>query len=85
VGQADNPMVTGDPPSLRAYDGVPVRLRAHPAGEELDVVFLTAGVQRAEVARLQHLGVRGVLAEPFDPTTLADQLRALLADRQEPS
>lgn len=59
------------------------RLRDHPAGEDLDVVFLTAGVQRAEVARLQQLGVRGVLAKPFDPTTLADQLRTLLADRQE--
>jgi two-component system, OmpR family, response regulator len=61
------------------------RLRAHPAGVDLDVVFLTASVQRAEIARLHQLGVRGVLAKPFDPTTLADQLRALLADRQEPS
>jgi CheY-like chemotaxis protein len=54
------------------------RLRALPDGNDLDVVFLTAKVQAAEVARLEALGVRGVLAKPFDPMTLATELRTLL-------
>ncbi len=42
------------------------------------VVFLTAKAQVREKAQLQDLGAAGVLAKPFDPTTLGDDLAALL-------
>jgi len=41
------------------------------------VVFLTAKVQDAEVAALKALGALGVIAKPFDPMTLAGDVRAL--------
>lgn len=53
-------------------------LRELPAGADVDVVFLTATAGRDELDRLRGLGVRGVLHKPFDPMTLADELRRLL-------
>jgi CheY-like chemotaxis protein len=45
---------------------------------DIPVVFLTAKVQADERSRLEQLGAAGVVAKPFDPLTLADQLRAVL-------
>jgi two-component system OmpR family response regulator len=42
------------------------------------VVFLTAKAQRAERERLSALGADGVIAKPFDPLSLPEQLRALI-------
>ena len=42
------------------------------------VVFFTAKVQRAERERLTALGAVGVIAKPFDPLTLPDELARLL-------
>jgi len=39
------------------------------------VVFMTAKVQPQEVQGYLDLGAAGVIAKPFDPMTLADQLR----------
>ncbi|HEY4219542.1 MAG TPA: response regulator [Gemmatimonadaceae bacterium] len=44
----------------------------------IPVVFLTAKSRPAERERLLALGVSGVLAKPFDPMTLSDQVAALL-------
>ena len=41
------------------------------------VVFMTAKVQTSEIAHYKSLGALGVIAKPFDPMTLADQLREL--------
>ena len=49
----------------RATDGVP------------PVVFMTAKVQPREVERYLALGALGVIAKPFDPMTLAADLRRL--------
>ena len=54
------------------------RLREQPATTGIPVVFITARTQTHEVERFHALGARGVLAKPFDPMTLADQVRALL-------
>lgn len=54
-------------------------LRANPATAAIPVVFLTAKAMPDEVDRLLSLGVRGVLNKPFDPMTLSDQLKAVLA------
>lgn len=52
-------------------------LRADPRTRHLPVVFMTAKVQPAEVAQLMALGALAVVAKPFDPMTLAEQLREI--------
>ncbi len=42
-------------------------------------VFLTAKVQDSEVAELRSLGVEDVLAKPFAPKQLVDQIDALMS------
>jgi two-component system, OmpR family, response regulator len=54
------------------------RLREDPATAAIPVVFLTAKAIAAEVDRLKALGAAGVLTKPFDPMTLARELRAAL-------
>ena len=54
------------------------RLREDPATSGIPVVFLTAKAIAAELDRLKSLGAAGVLTKPFDPMTLARELRALL-------
>ena len=41
------------------------------------VIFMTAKVQASEVAYYKSLGALGVIAKPFDPMTLAEQVRQL--------
>ena len=48
-------------------------------GPEVPVVFLTAKVQPADIERLRELGAAGVLAKPFDPMRLPDELAEVLA------
>ena len=52
-------------------------LRRLPGGASVPVVFMTAKVQAREVEQLKALGAAGVIPKPFDPMTLAAQLRAL--------
>lgn len=52
-------------------------LRADPGLAPIPVAFMTAKVQSEEVDQLLALGAVGVIAKPFDPMTLADQVRAL--------
>ncbi|MCK7595054.1 response regulator [Pseudomarimonas salicorniae] len=56
-------------------------LREHPDTAELPVVFMTAKVQPAEVAQLMGLGALAVVAKPFDPMSLATQLREIWSRR----
>ena len=55
------------------------KLREIPEGESLPVIFMTARAQTFERNRLLELGAIGVIPKPFDPMTLASQLRAILA------
>lgn len=50
-------------------------LRAEPRLATVPVVFMTAKVQPHEVAHFLGLGAVGVIAKPFDPMRLADQVR----------
>jgi CheY-like chemotaxis protein len=45
------------------------------------VVFITARAQAHEQERFRSLGAVGVITKPFDPMTLAGELRALLRER----
>ena len=56
--------------------GLLAALRARPATAATPVIFLTAKAQPEEIARLRALGAIEVLAKPFDPMTLAEQVRA---------
>lgn len=54
------------------------KLQANPATLDIPVILLTAKVQGAEQRKLAALGVKAVLAKPFDPMTLADQVAEVL-------
>jgi CheY-like chemotaxis protein len=54
------------------------QLRSDDDTRDIPVVFLTAKARPAERDRLAGLAVSGVLAKPFDPLLLADQLREAL-------
>jgi two-component system alkaline phosphatase synthesis response regulator PhoP len=58
--------------------GTLARLRSDPATRSVPVVFLTAKVREGDVERLRALDVAGVLAKPFDPMTLPEQLSRIL-------
>jgi two-component system, OmpR family, response regulator len=77
----------GDPPDLilldahmPGLDGLATfrRLRADPATAQVPVVFLTASLERREIAELRAAGCAGVIAKPFDALTLADEVRLLV-------
>ncbi|GGO35737.1 response regulator [Deinococcus humi] len=53
-------------------------LRALPGGYRVPVVFMTAKVQKGEVQKYLELGAAGVIPKPFEPMTLADDLRGLV-------
>jgi len=54
-------------------------LRDMPATASTPVIFMTAKVQAAEVAHYMGLGALEVIAKPFDPMTLSDQIRHIWA------
>lgn len=51
-------------------------LRNNPDTRDLPVVILTAQLDNTELADLRALRISGVIKKPFDPATLAEQLRA---------
>ncbi len=53
------------------------KLRQIPGLENTQGIFMTAKVMESEVQRFLELGALGVLAKPFDPMTLSDQLREI--------
>jgi CheY-like chemotaxis protein len=54
------------------------RLQDDPATRDIPVIFLTAKVQAADKRRFTELGVRTMIAKPFDPLRLAGQIAAAL-------
>jgi CheY-like chemotaxis protein len=54
-------------------------LQAEPSTAAIPVVFLTARSGMADETVLRQLGARGVVMKPFDPTTLAERVRAFLS------
>lgn len=52
-------------------------IRRLPLEPQPPVVFMTAKVQPQEMQRYLRLGAAGVIAKPFDPVDLADQLRRI--------
>ncbi len=52
-------------------------LRNTPSLRDIPVAFMTAKVQAHEIEHFKSLGAVGVIAKPFDPMTLAQQVREL--------
>ncbi|RZJ32539.1 MAG: response regulator [Brevundimonas sp.] len=61
--------------------GTLARLRQLPGLDATPVIFMTARVQASERDRYLDLGAIGVITKPFDPMTLAGQVRDLLIGR----
>jgi CheY-like chemotaxis protein len=70
-------VLDGMMPGLDGYETCR-RLKANPATAAIPVVFLTAKTQPDEVERALALGAVACLVKPFDPMTLAGELRAAL-------
>ncbi|AFY66478.1 response regulator [Geitlerinema sp. PCC 7407] len=54
------------------------RLRMHPETETIPVVILTAKTYLVELGQLDHLGVAGAIAKPFNPLELPTQIARAL-------
>lgn len=54
------------------------RMRDTEALASLPVIFVTARAQRSELQNFRQLDSVGVIAKPFDPMTIAAQVRAIL-------
>lgn len=61
--------------------GTVARFRADERTRDLPVIFLTAKLPDRERAEWADLDLAGVIAKPFDPMTLADQVNRLLRRR----
>jgi CheY-like chemotaxis protein len=59
------------------------RLRALALTATTPVVFMTAKVQPAEIARYHELGALGIISKPFDPMTLCETIRAIWRRRND--
>lgn len=54
------------------------QLQNTPAICHIPVILMTAKVQASDQRRFASLGVKGVIAKPFDPLTLAEQVTQTL-------
>ncbi len=70
-------VLDGMMPGLDGYETCR-RLKADPATARVPIVFLTAKTQRSETERALAIGAVACLTKPFDPMTLARDLRAAL-------
>ncbi|MDP4547664.1 response regulator [Marinobacter sp. MDS2] len=52
-------------------------LRKIEATQDTPVIFMTARIQRTEIDEYLSLGALGVIPKPFDPMTLADEIRRI--------
>lgn len=54
-------------------------LQQDPETRDIPVILLTAKVQIADRRQFGDLGIRGLIAKPFDPISLSDEITTLLA------
>ena len=67
-------------PGMDGVDAL-MALRGISATAAVPVVFLTARVQPHEIKRYRELGSLAVIPKPFEPTALADTIRAIWNSR----
>lgn len=76
-GGFDAIVLDGMMPDLDGYETCRL-LKADPATAGIPVVFLTAKSQREETRRALAIGAIACLNKPFDPLTIAGELRRAL-------
>ncbi|MCE3043943.1 response regulator [Legionella sp. 16cNR16C] len=54
-----------------------IELRKLPRYTDIPAIFMTAKIQPEEVEQYKSLGAVDVIAKPFDPMTLASDIRAI--------
>ncbi len=54
------------------------KLQANPSTQGIPVILLTAKVQSSDQRRFAELGVKGLIAKPFNPMMLNNQLTEVL-------
>jgi CheY-like chemotaxis protein len=54
-------------------------VHAQPALNHIPIMFVTASVQRGDVARFGEHGAAGYIAKPFSPRTLREKIDRLIA------
>ena len=59
------------------------RLKADPSLREIPVIFLTAKSQESEMRKGLELGAAGYLIKPFNPMSLAAEIRKILESDDE--
>ena len=66
---------------MPVMDGVETlrRLSADPTTRHIPVIFLTAKAQTGERIELEAIGASGLIAKPFDPVTLPDEIELILS------
>ena len=65
---------------MPAMDGLAVfqKLQENPDTRDIPVILLTAKVQTSDRQRFAQLGVAGLIAKPFEPLKLADQVAEIV-------
>lgn len=53
-------------------------LKSDPKTASIPVIFVTTRSMSSDLEKMRILGAAGVVNKPFDPTTLADRVRAIL-------
>src|SRR6185437_13653636 len=61
------------------------KLKSNPSTAHIPVIFLSAKVQVHEIDDYVSLGAAGVIIKPFDPMTLPDEIRQLVAQNAAPA
>lgn len=54
------------------------KLREDKELRDIPVIFMTAKVQTHEIEQYRELGATGIIPKPFDPMTLADEVRRIM-------
>ncbi len=55
------------------------KLRERPELASVPIIFMTAKVQTHEIEGYRQLGAAGVITKPFDPMSLADDIRQIVS------
>jgi CheY-like chemotaxis protein len=76
-GTWDAFVLDGMMPGIDGYETCR-RLKEDPRTSATPVVFLSAKTQREDIDRAARLGAVATLPKPFDPMTLAAELRSML-------
>ncbi len=63
---------------MPGMDGPTTMKHIREAGLSTPVIFLTAKVQTHEVSQYEKLGAIGLIAKPFNPMSLADDIRRFM-------